>query len=102
MNGQSMSHWGIIIWPDEVGQRVNCLFNQDGTLSKFDDLLPMTARVLPSIFPYDWHYAARAARIETTDLIAIPLVDGDCGHSRGAAPISDELEKWFKQRQEPA
>lgn len=39
MNGHSISHWGIILFPDN-GHAQNVLLNVDGSISKLDDDLP--------------------------------------------------------------
>lgn len=56
MNGMSLSHWGIITWPDDESW-TNVLADYRGSISKFDDKLPMAIKVRVPFrppFPLSW------------------------------------------------
>lgn len=50
MNGLMCWHWGLITWPDNDWKK-NVLINEDGSIQKFEDKLPMKVQTK---FPPEW------------------------------------------------
>ena len=45
MNGASISHWGIVTWPDDQWKE-NIFIDGDGSVSKMEDSLPSTMQIM--------------------------------------------------------